>query len=233
MPRTTITLFMTTVIALGAGAAGSRFIHPQSGIAVVDLDRVAKELGRDVLMANDFKANQNSLLNELTTIQKDANEKLKKMEEDLGADAPAEEKQKLKQTADAAQLGFNQLQKQADAKLSQRRDFLVANFRQEARPIVDRVAKAQGAKVVVTDSVLFTFDHTIDITNAVIAEMRMNPPAPAAPLPVPAPAVAQEPASSPEASAAIPPRDSQVRHASASTTKPAPKTRPVAPKADE
>jgi Skp family chaperone for outer membrane proteins len=205
---------------------------------VVDLDRVAKELGRDVQMANDLKSSQTALLNELATIQKDANEELKKMQTELGEDAPAEELQKLKQTADIAQQRFNQLQKTADVKLGQRRDFLVASFRQQARPIVYQVAKDHGAKAVVTETVLYTFDETIDITDAVIAKMRSTPAA-AAPTTPTAPATAPEAATSgpvaeaKPAPAAAPAGDSKIRQASATTAKPAPKAKPAQPAKDK
>jgi Skp family chaperone for outer membrane proteins len=218
------------VIALGAGALGSRFVRPQGGVAVVDLDRVAKELGRDVQMANDLKSNQTALLNELATIQKDANEELKKMQSELGEDAPAEELQKLKQTADVAQQRFNQLQKTADVKLGQRRDFLVANFRQQARPIVYQVAKDHGAKAVVTETVLYAFDETIDITDAVIAKMRSTPIVAAPTSPTAPAAVTSGPvAEAKPAPAAAPSGDSQIRQASATTTKPAPQAKPAPP----
>ena len=238
MPRKIFSLVFWCVVALGAGALGSQFVRPQGGVAVVDLDRVAKELGRDVQMANDLKSSQTALLNELATIQKDANEELKKMQTELGEDAPAEELQKLKQTADIAQQRFNQLQKTADVKLGQRRDFLVASFRQQARPIVYQVAKDHGAKAVVTETVLYTFDETIDITDAVIAKMRSTPAA-AAPTSPTAPATAPETATSgpvaeaKPAPAAAPSGDSKIRQASASTTKPAPKAKPAQPAKDK
>ncbi len=227
MPRQLLSLVFWSVIALGAGALGSRLVRPQGGVAVVDLDRVAKELGSDVQMVNELKSSQSALLNELATIQKDANDQLKKMESELGADAPEEEKQKLKQTADVAQLRFNQLQKQADSKLAQRRDLLIANFRQQARPIVKQVADEHGANAVVTETVLYTFNDTIDITDAVIARMRTTP-APAVPAsPPPAPAAAESVPVAEENPA--PASDKMIRQASAATTKPAPKAKPALP----
>ena len=235
MPRKIFSLVFWCVVALGAGALGSRFVRPQGGVAVVDLDRVLKELGRDVVIVNDLKASQSSLQNQLATIQKTANERLQELKAELGEDAPAEEKQKLIQTAEATQIQFNQLEKQADAKLVQRRNILFADFRDQARPIVHEVAKEHGANAVVTKTDLYTFDDTIDITNAVIAKMRTLP-APATSTPAAAPAA---PASAPAANVAeakpapastpAPAGDKGIRQASATTTKPAPKTKPAQP----
>lgn len=237
MPRKIFSLVFWCVVALGAGALGSRFVRPQGGVAVVDLDRVLKELGRDVVIVNDLKASQSNLKNQLDTIQKTANERLQELKAELGEDAPAEEKQKLIQTAEATQIQFNQLEKQADAKLVQRRNILFADFRNQARPIVHEVAKEHGANAVVTKTDLYTFDDTIDITNAVIAKMRAMP-APAISAPAAAPvAPAVSPAAAPAANvaetqpapAAAPAGDKGIRQASATTTKPAPKTKPAQP----
>ncbi len=224
MPRTTLTLALCAVIALGAGAAGSWLTRSKGGVAVVDLDRVAKELGRDVAMTNDLKANQSSLANQLAAVEKNAVEQLQKMKADLGEKPADEDAQKFAQTAQATQIEFNNLQKKAVAAIGQRRDLLVSNFREEARPIADKIAKANGAKAVITrnEAFLFVFDNTIDITDAVVAEMRNAPKAPAA---------ASEPAA-PAQTAAAPAAENKVRPVSATTTKPAPKAKP-APKKDE
>ena len=223
MPRTTMTLALCAIIALGAGAAGSWLTRSKGGVAVVDLDRVAKELGRDVQMANDLKQSQNSLANQLSAIEKNAVEQLQKMKTDMGDKPSEEDNQKLAQTAQATQIQFNNIQKKAVAAIGQRRDLLVASFREEARPVADKIAKANGAKAVVTrnDAFLFIFDDSVDITDAVVAEMR-NAPKVAAPA-TPAPATA----------AAAPATDNKVRTASATTTKPAPKAKAPAPKKDE
>lgn len=222
MPHTTLTLALCAVIALGAGAAGSWLTRSKGGVAVVDLDKVAKELGRDVQMANDLRQNQSVLAGKLSAIEKNAVEQLTKMKAELG-ETPAEDKAKeFAQSAQNAQVKFNALQKQAVTAIGQRRDVLVATFRQEARPFADKIAKANGANAVMTrnDAFLFSFDHTIDITDQVIAEMRSAPKAA-----VTAPAA-------PAADAPNPTVEGTVRQASASTTKPS-KAKAAAPKKDE
>lgn len=225
MPRNALTLTLCAVIALGAGAAGSWLTRAKSGVAVVDLDRVAKELGRDVQMTNDLKANQSSVAHQLATVEKNAIEKLNEMKADLGADAAEDKKVEFAKIAQGTQLQFNNLQKKAVAAIGQRRDTLVASFRAEARPATEKVAKAHGASAVMTrnEAFLFSFDNTIDITDEVIAEMKANPAKPA----IPAAAAPTATASTPTAG------EGPVRQASATTTKPAPKARPMAPKKNE
>ena len=224
MPRNVLTLTLFAVIALGAGAAGSWLTRAQSGVAVVDLDRVAKELGRDVQMTNDLKANQTSVTNQLAAVEKNAVEKLNEMKADLGVDAADEKKVEFAKIAQGTQVQFNNLQKKAVAAIGQRRDTLVAAFREEARPATKKVAKAHGASAVMTrnESFLFSFDNTIDITDEVIAEMKAHPAPPATPAAA---------APTPVATASTPTTgESPVRQASATTTKPASKARPMVPK---
>ncbi len=221
MPRTTMTFALCALIALGAGAAGSWLTRSKGGVAVVDLDRVAKELGRDVQMANDLRANQSNLASQLQTVEKNAVDQLNKIKVDLGETPEPDKLKEFAQKAQNAQVNFNSLQKQAIAAIGQRRDLLVASFRQEARPVAEKVAKANGAAAVVTknDAFLFSFDNTIDITDQVITEMRNAPKtAPATPS-APAPKTAAE-------------GENKVRQASATTTKPAPKSKPAAKKAE-
>ena len=224
MPRNTMTFFLCTLIALGAGAAGSRLTRSNGGVAVVDLDRVAKELGRDVQMLNDLRANQNDLAGKLSAIEKSAVAQLNELKSGLGESPEREQLQEFAQKKQTAQVNLGNLQKQAVTAIGQRRDQLVANFRQEARPVVERIAKSQGANAVITrnETILFSFDNTIDITDAVVAEMRLAPPAAAPPLASASPVQATA-----QSSPAGP-----VRQASASTTKPT-RTRAAAPKTGE
>ena len=223
MPRTSLTLALCAVIAFGAGAAGSWLTRSQGGVAVVDLDRVATELGRTSQMTNDLQASHNSLANQLAAVEKNAVDQLSKMKADLG-ETPAEDKlAEFKKTTQATQIQFNNLNKKAAAAIGQRRTNLIASFLAEARPVADKIAKSHGANTVMARNDVFSFDNTIDITDAVIAEMRANPAKPAAPA-----ATAPAPAATTPAA-----KEGTVRQASATSTKPASKARPAAAKKDE
>lgn len=207
MPRTSLTLVLCAVIALGAGAAGSWLTRAKAGVAVVDLDKVAKELGRDTQMAGELVGQQNSLAKDLSSIQKNFEGQLAKMKEELGEEPAVEKLQEFSKAKQVAQIKFNGFQQQAMSKITARRDMLIGEFRTEARPVAEKIAKSVGATAVMTrnDAVIFSYDNTIDITDQVIAEMQANPTKPAA-----------KPAAAPKS-------DGTVRQASATTTKPAAK----------
>lgn len=217
MPRQTLMYALCALIAVGAGAAGSWLSRAKAGVAVVDLDKVAKELGRVDMMENDLRSAQNTLANQLAGVQKQAIEKLNEMKSGLGETPAEEDLKKFNATAQATQIQFNNLQRQAVAKIGERRDILVFSFRQEARPVVEKIAKSKGAATVITKNEAFTFDNTVDITEDVINEMKANP--------------AKAPAAKPAPAAPAAASGTQVRQASATTTRPAPAAARPAPAA--
>jgi Skp family chaperone for outer membrane proteins len=170
----------------------------KAGVAVVDLDKVAQELGRDTQMKGELIGQQNSLAKDLGAIQKNFEGQLAKMKEELGEEPAPEKLQEFSKAKQVAQFM---------SKITTRRDQLIGEFRTEARPVAEKIAKSVGATAVMTrnDAVIFSYDNTIDITDQVIAEMKANPTKPAA-----------KPAAAPKS-------DSNVRQASATTTKPAAK----------
>lgn len=209
MPRTTLTLVLCAVIALGAGAAGSWLTRAKAGVAIVDLDRVVKELGRDTQMAGELIGQQNTFQKQLAAVQNGIVDKLTKMKDELGTEPAPEKLQEFNKTKQQLQLQYNGLHQQAITKIGLRREQLVGEFRDEARPVAEQIAKSIGATTVMTrtDSVLTIVDDAIDITDQVIEQMKANPTKPAA-----------------KATGAVAKTgDSNVRQASATTTKPAPK----------
>lgn len=215
MPRTSLTLVLCAVIALGAGAAGSWLTRAKAGVAVVDLDKVAQELGRSDQMQGELIGAQNILARKLGAVQKEFEGQLSKMKEGLGEEPAPEKLQEFARAKQNAQFQFNGFQKEAISTIAKRRDELIGDFRAEARPVAEKVAKSMGATTVMTrnDAVLFYNEPAIDITQQVIAEMKANPAKPAA-----------KPAAAPKS-------DGTVRQASATTTKPAPKAAAPAAKA--
>jgi Skp family chaperone for outer membrane proteins len=67
---------------------------------------------------------------------------------------------------------LTKVKQQAQQDLQKHRAELVAQFRDEIRPIARRVAQSRGLSVIVTknDSVLYDFAPSADITEAVLAD---------------------------------------------------------------
>ena len=186
----------------GTQFGGSSASSTKGGLAVVDLDKVAAETGKDIQMKEIFQLQENSVKQQLTKAQYSANSQFEEKKKEYG-DTPTDEQKK-----DLAQFQYNatnvlgKLQNQAGTKLSQYRQDQVAKFRIEIKPIAQEVAAKRGLSVVVpkNDGLLLAVDPGVDITDAVIKAYREKHPAPtAAPAAAPAPSqtAAKQPAAAP------------------------------------
>lgn len=156
-----------------------------TGVAVVDLDEVAKQLGKDVAMVTAVRQGQASLNQQLQTFQANLQQKYKQQVEALGDEQPASQadqqarQKKLVEMERQFKLELNQAARSAQNELKAHEQRLVQSFRAEVKPVAQQVAAERGLGVVVTknDSVLLTFDDGHDITAAVVAKLRATQPA--------------------------------------------------------
>lgn len=188
MNRNVLTTVVAVVAAFGVGLTWSYLTSgTKGGVAIVDLDEVARRLGREAEMTQSIQSAAGALNQRLTAVQKDAEGKLKAIQADLGSDPSPEEAQQFVQQARSAQIQFNQLRQRAQQQLGNHRRQLVNQFRQDTQPIAAKVAKQKGFTTVVTrnDAFVFSFDNTVDITDDVIALMSAEAPAKQASKPAP------------------------------------------------
>lgn len=163
------------------GKGDTTATRPAGGVAVVDLDLLAKRLGKDVEMNQAVEQATASVNEQLKSIheklQKEYFDELAKIapsaaETEEGV-VPAEktaESAALKQRYDR-QLA--QITAQAQEKLAQHRASVVERFRGEVRPVAEKVAAARGQSIVVTknDQVVFAFLPQADITDEVLEKL--------------------------------------------------------------
>lgn len=190
MNRSAVTTVVAVVAAFGTGLAWSYFTSThQGGVAIVDLDEVARRVGREQEMVDSIQTQAGALNQRLTAIQGEAVKQLNAAKANLNEDKQItnEEAQQFVRLQRSAQVQLNQLQQQARVNLNNHRQQLVSQFRKDAQPIAAKVAKDRGFDSVVTrnDTVVFSFDNTVDITEDVIklmsAEMPSKPKAKPAP----------------------------------------------------
>jgi len=144
-----------------------------SGIAVVDLDAVARRIGRDIAMNDSLQNQEGSLNEELATVQKSYLDQIASKENEFGAQPNEEQLKTIQAMKQQANLKLNQARQEAVAKLSTQRTQMIAQFREETKPVARRVAAERGLGIVVTknDNVIFAYDAKYDITDEVVARM--------------------------------------------------------------
>ena len=164
-----------------ATSVGSR--GPASGgVAIVDLDEVAKRLGRDIVMSKAIENGQASLNQQLQKLQVSLNEQYEAKKFALNAQPPQD-----RQAEDAQVAELGKLERQFSLQLAQARRSaqseinsygrrLIQQFRAEVKPIAQEVAAGRGLSVVVTknESVLLSFDPADDITDEVVEALRQR-----------------------------------------------------------
>ncbi len=182
---------------------------PRGGLAVVDLDKVAVETGKNIDMKNVFQLQENSVKQQLARANISANSQLDAKVKEFG-ETPTDEQQKsLQQFRMNAGNVLGKLQNEAGTKLNQYRQDQIAKFRTEIKPLAQEIAAKRGLSIVIpkNEGLLLSVDPGVDITDDVIKAYLAKRPAPTVPVAAsPAPAKSSAPAA-PEQSAAAMPND--------------------------
>lgn len=193
------------VLAFGGGLIWSRYTGQRpGGVAIVDLEEVARALGRDKEIVSSLQTQRGALSQQLLNAQNQVNSELTQLQKSMGEQPSPDAVRDLQLKAANYQKQLANMQNQAAAVLNEHGKKVLQEFRDSAKPVAIEVAREKGLTTVMTkdDGVIFAFDEAVDITADVIARLRESQPAatPAtnaqesAPAPQTAtPAVAQQP----------------------------------------
>lgn len=169
--------------------------HAQKGgVAVLDIDRVAKELRIDQTVLKDLKAVETDLNAQLSQVRSNLQTQMNQIEANLGQQKTPEAQAQIVEANRKLNADFANVRNEAQNRLTAARLRRVNEFGDQLRPIAQAVAKEKGLDVVMTFSPnLFAFVPEVDITEAVIKaakEAGLEQPEPPAPDPQAAPAAA-------------------------------------------
>ncbi len=153
-----------------------------TGVAIVDLDEVAKRLGRDQTIVDTVKDRQEDLNKQLINIKAQLERKYAEEKEKIGDNPTEEDKAKLRAINTQLATILKQGKVQADTIFRNEQLKLLVRFREEIKPIAKEIAAEHGFGIVIPkdQNMLLASDPAIDITEQVIAKMKANP-LPAAP----------------------------------------------------
>lgn len=165
-----ITFTLTTLLLIGC-----KPLSLSNQVAVVDLNVVAKTLGRDDLILKNVKSANENLNQQLEQIAIDLRKQVDEEKSKLGEKPSKEEEQKYMQLVQQANNQLNQTKQVAVQKSQQLQNSLVAEFRNEVSKVSREIAQKNGYLTVlaINDGLLWA-DETVDITNDVITEMRYS-----------------------------------------------------------
>jgi Skp family chaperone for outer membrane proteins len=147
--------------------------RPDGGgrVAVLDLERVAKETGYTRQITTQLGGLRTNLQNKLTEVQTQLNTQLTDKQGEFGSKPNEEQRKLLNQLFANAKLQLQQAQQQASDVIQQERSNLISQLRDVLRPYAKRVAGKRGLDVVILKSDTLVFDNSpdSDITDEVIA----------------------------------------------------------------
>jgi Skp family chaperone for outer membrane proteins len=146
-----------------------------AGIAIIDLDEIARQLGSDKKIVTAIKQREAALNGKLSELAQSYNAELKKQKEAIEAES---EKSTVQLASYQKQLNQNlhNAKAQAQQNLSVHRSQLVQQFRDAVRPAARSVADKRGLSIIVTkqDSLLYDFNPEHDITAEVVEVLRAS-----------------------------------------------------------
>lgn len=200
MQMKSILLSTFALLAFALPAAAQK-----GGVAVLDIDEVARQLGVEEKVRVDLLNMQNNLNADLQRTQETMQKQMTGVEEAAGENPSEEQKRQIIATNQQLNEEFNRLKAQAQNTLAQERVRMINEFRIRLEPIALKAAQELGLEVVlmkVTPPV-FTYATNVDITQSTVklaleAGMQVkaaevtNAPAPAA-----TPAAPSTPAAAP------------------------------------
>ncbi len=194
MSRTLGMLLLMLVALTGCQPPG------HSPVAIVDLDAVARALGRDDVIAQQINAANEQLSSQVLQIAKTLQEQLREQQAQIGEAGEQADQSQLEARTAEANRQLQATQQEARQRAALFRTAVVNEFRNEVAPVAQQIAVDRGARIVLTSAVpTVWFDAEIDITDEVIAQMRAqgSQPRPAAQGSQPRPAAQPQPAEAP------------------------------------
>ncbi len=146
---------------------------PESlGVAIIDIDAVARRLGRDVGVQQSIEERKILLNQQFDELSQNFNNQIDQVERQYGENATPAQLEEVNGMRNKAIERLMQVKQQADDNLGQHQAEVINRFREQVRTFAQKVAKAKGFKVVLTNwESVFVYESEVDITNDVVLEM--------------------------------------------------------------
>lgn len=165
-------LLIASILGLTLSACNQQ--ANQFPVGIIDLDRISQETGHTEMAQAKLTELRSSLQKDLSDTQERLKKEMLESQSKMG-DKPTEEQQaEMGQIATNMQTEMMQKQSSASQTLQSKQTELVTSFRNNVRAIADGVAQKRGMHIILlrNPSVLLGNDEKVDITDAVLAEMK-------------------------------------------------------------
>ncbi|MBT6273124.1 MAG: OmpH family outer membrane protein [Chromatiales bacterium] len=161
-----------TIAALVLTLGGCLHEENSASIAIVDLDSVARQLGRMDTIEKQLTDTREELTTSLQAAAQELQQSVKVSETTTMANPTPQARAAHQQALAKATAHLERLKREANKRVNDTRQSLVLAFRQEARPAVDKVARERKVRVVFAQANnVIWMDKSLDITSDVLAAM--------------------------------------------------------------
>jgi Skp family chaperone for outer membrane proteins len=170
-------VLLLACVGCGKEAQGEPVVKKEQptigGVGVVDLDLVAKQLGRDIEMKNAVEERLASLNQKLKTLQGSLKRLYQEKQDKFGDNPTEEQVSELRATEERMERELLEVKRKSELELAEYRQALVNQFREQAKPILREVAAARGLSIIIpkNEGLLLTVDPKVEITDDVAAKM--------------------------------------------------------------
>lgn len=161
--------------SIGCNQSSSTDLTSTSGgVAVIDLDRVAQQLGSDKQIVASLNEAQQTLNEKLQQLAQNYQAQIAQQSQNSSSDPASNEGVRLASFQQQAQANIAKAKNQAASQLAQRQAQLIQQFRHAVKPAARAEAQQRGLSLVITknDSVVFDYVDAVDVTDAVVARLR-------------------------------------------------------------
>ena len=145
---------------------------PPPAVAVIDVDSVARALGRDTVMRQQIEQAAQNLTREMEGLAAELREQLQQEQGKLGEAPSTEQREQFARLGLEAQTRLQQGQQQAQRQVQELQVTLARSFQDEVRPVAAAIARKHGIGTVIPTSFVLWHDGTRDITAEVTSEMQ-------------------------------------------------------------
>jgi len=147
--------------------------NPSGGVAVIDLDLVAKRIGRQQKLEQELTEKQRELNSQLQAYEVSLRQLFDRKKQEIGGQPAAQQQRQLTQISNQLNAQFVQAQRGVNTNLNRQKQELIAEFRQEVVPFARQVANDRGLYIVITknEALYLTYDPALDITEEVAERM--------------------------------------------------------------
>lgn len=179
--RAVTCLMMGAVLAAGAGcnkaestseaatAPSPKSSQAVGGVGVVDLDSLAKQLGRDQEMSKAIQERLSALNERLGKLRDSLERLIDEKRTSFGDEISDDERQQLISMQERMDSQLLDSKRKAEVELANYKQALIDQFREQAKPILRDVATARGLSIVVpkNNGLLLTIDPSVELTDEV------------------------------------------------------------------